>query len=122
MPAPLCDGLTVGWLVCVAGPARGTSYALTAGRSFIGRAPDMDVSLADDPTVAERRQASVVFDPRTGRFSVTANETRELTYVNDELVYDHRDLTDRDVVTVGSTKLMLVALCGQDFTWEDWTA
>ncbi|WP_317416101.1 FHA domain-containing protein [Thermophilibacter provencensis] len=119
---PLDEDLTVGWLVCVAGPARGRSYALTAGRTFIGRAADMDVPLTEDPAVAERRQASVVFDPRTGRFSVTANETRELTYVNDELVYDHRDLREHDVLTLGSTRLLLVPLCGAGFSWAGWPA
>lgn len=119
---PLDEGLTVGWFVCVAGPARGRSYALTAGRTFIGRAADMDVPLTEDPAVAERRQASVIFDPRTGRFSVTANETRELTYVNDELVYDHRDLHEHDVLTLGSTRLLLVPLCGPGFSWASWPA
>lgn len=120
--APLNPDLVVGWLVCVSGPARGRSYELHAGRNFIGRAAIMDVALPEDTAVARERQASVIFDPRTARFSVTANETRELTYVNDELVYDHCDLTANDVLLVGSTRLMLVPLCGSGFAWAEWPA
>lgn len=118
VPAPATEpggttldpGLVVGWLVSVSGPVRGRSYELHAGRNFIGRAATSDVALPEDTAVARERQASVIFDPRTARFSVTANETRELTYVNDELVYDHCDLTANDVLLVGSTSLMLVPL------------
>ena len=120
--APLDPDLVVGWLVCVSGPVRGRSYELHAGRNFIGRAAIMDVALPEDTAVARERQASVIFDPRTARFSVTANETRELTYVNDELVYDHCDLTANDVLLVGSTRLMLVPLCGSGFAWAEWPA
>ncbi|OUO47896.1 hypothetical protein B5F79_03555 [Olsenella sp. An285] len=120
--APLDPDLVVGWLVCVSGPARGRSYELHAGRNFIGRAAIMDVALPEDAAVARERQASVIFDPRTARFSVTANETHELTYVNDELVYDHCDLTANDVLLVGSTRLMLVPLCGSGFAWAEWPA
>ncbi|HIY50744.1 MAG TPA: hypothetical protein IAA43_02240 [Candidatus Olsenella avicola] len=120
--APLNPDLVVGWLVCVSGPARGRSYELHTGRNFIGRAAIMDVALPEDTAVARERQASVIFDPRTARFSVTANETRELTYVNDELVYDHCDLTANDVLLVGSTRLMLVPLCGSGFAWAEWPA
>lgn len=120
--APLDPDLVVGWLVCVSGPARGRSYELHAGRNFIGRAAIMDVALPEDTAVARERQASVIFDPRTARFSVTANETRELTYVNGELVYDHCDLTANDVLLVGSTHLMLVPLCGTGFAWTEWPA
>lgn len=120
--APLDPDLVVGWLVCVSGPARGRSYELHTGRNFIGRAAIMDVALPEDTAVARERQASVIFDPRTARFSVTANETRELTYVNDELVYDHCDLTANDVLLVGSTRLMLVPLCGSGFAWAEWPA
>lgn len=120
--APLDPDLVVGWLVCVSGPARGRSYELHAGRNFIGRAAISDVALPEDATVARERQASVIFDPRTARFSVTANETRELTYVNGELVYDHCDLTANDVLLVGSTHLMLVPLCGTGFAWAEWPA
>ena len=120
--APLDPDLVVGWLVCVSGPARGRSYELHTGRNFIGRAAIMDVALPEDTAVARERQASVIFDPRTARFSVTANETRELTYVNDELVYDHCDLTANDVLLVGSTRLMLVPLYGSGFAWAEWPA
>lgn len=120
--APLDPDFVVGWLVCVSGPARGRSYELHAGRNFIGRAAIMDVALPEDAAVARERQASVIFDPRTARFSVTANETRELTYVNDELVYDHCDLAASDVLLVGSTRLMLVPLCGEGFAWAEWPA
>ena len=119
---PLDPGLVVGWLVCVSGPARGRSFELHVGRNFIGRAATSDVALPEDAAVARERQASVIFDPRTARFSVTANETRELTYVNDELVYDHCDLTANDVLLVGSTRLMLVPLCGSSFVWAEWPA
>ena len=120
--APLDPDLVVGWLVCVSGPARGRSYELHTGRNFIGRVAIMDVALPEDTAVARERQASVIFDPRTARFSVTANETRELTYVNDELVYDHCDLTANDVLLVGSTRLMLVPLYGSGFAWAEWPA
>ena len=58
----------VGFLVCVSGPHRGADYKLVAGRNFIGRAAAMDVALADDDTVSQRKPCWLHMTPSITAF------------------------------------------------------
>lgn len=50
-------------LTVISGPARGTAYRLVSGRVKLGRGPDNDVVINDDPKVS-RNHAEIVVSPR----------------------------------------------------------
>jgi hypothetical protein len=50
-------------LTVMSGPARGTAYRLVSGRVKLGRGPDNDIVINDDPKVS-RNHAEIVVSPR----------------------------------------------------------
>ena len=109
----------VGWLVCIEGEYKGESFPLKSGRNFIGRAANMDIVLSADYSVARLRHASVIYEPRSRKFIVAAGESRELCYLNNEVVLSNMKMEAYDVLNLGGTSLMLIPCCGERFSWED---
>lgn len=109
----------VGWLVCVEGKLLGKAFELKNGKNFIGRSPQMDVILEGDANVSRDRHAIVTYEPKGRMFFAQPGESRELFYVNDQVVLMNVVLNDRDIISVGKTQLMFVPLCGPDFSWDD---
>lgn len=107
----------VGWLVCVDGAQKGKDFRLKSGRNFVGRSKQMDVSIADDNTVSRDRHAIVVYEPKNHVFLVQSGDSKELCYLNDELVLTPMPLKRNDIITVGATKLMLFPCCDGQFNW-----
>lgn len=108
----------VGWLVCVEGSSLGRDYRLISGRNFIGRGKDQNVCIEGDNSVSRSRHAIVVYEPRGNQFLVQPGESRELCYLNDELVLSPMRLRQNDVLTLGSTKLMFIPCCSETFKWS----
>ena len=108
----------VGWLVCVEGAHFGEDFRLKSGRNFIGRAADMDVVIANDSAVSREKHAVVVYEPKGNKFLVMPGESRELCYINDEIVLTPLDIKVHDMLTVGDTKLMFVPCCSDTFNWD----
>lgn len=109
----------VGWLVCVEGEMLGKAFELKNGKNFIGRAQNMDIVLEGDPNVSRERHAIVTYEPRGRVFIAQPGESRELFYMNDQVVLMNMEMHDRDILSIGRTKLMFVPLCGSDFAWDD---
>lgn len=110
----------VGWLVCIKGEDEGTSFPLKLGRNFIGRGADMDVVLKNDKAVSRKKHAIVLYEPRTKRFIAQPGESRELVYLNDEVVLASEKLKPYDILAIGNSELSFVPFCGPKFSWEDW--
>lgn len=110
---------TVGWLTAISGENAGKSYVLKAGRNFIGRASSMDVVLSGDKSISREKHAIVLYEPRKRQFLVQPGESRELFYVNDEVVVSTVKLQAYDKLLLGSTTLIFVPLCGEQFSWDD---
>lgn len=108
----------VGWLVVVQGQEKGRDYRLKSARNFIGRGEDMDVCLAGDQSVSRSRHAVVVYEPKSRTFLAQPGDSRELFYVNDQVVLAPVALQRGDRIQVGGTVLMLVPLCDENFSWE----
>lgn len=108
----------VGWLVCIEGEYKGESFKLKSGRNFIGRAANMDVVLSADHSVSRFKHASVIYEPRGRQFIVATGESRELCYLNDEVVLSNMRMHAYDVLNLGNTSLMLIPCCSERFTWE----
>lgn len=109
----------VGWLVCIEGHCLGKAFPLKSGKNFIGRGSSMDIVLEGDNTVSRQRHAIVTYEPKNRSFMAQPGESRELFYVNENVVLMNTELHDRDMMVVGRTKLMFIPLCGPDFAWED---
>ena len=109
----------VGWLVCVEGEMLGKAFELKDGKNFIGRSLNMDVILEGDPNVSRERHAIVTYEPKGRVFIAQPGESRELFYMNDQVVLMNMEMHNRDVLSIGRTKLMFIPLCGPDFAWED---
>ena len=109
----------VGWLVCIDGEYKGESFKLKSGRNFIGRAANMDVVLSADHSVSRFKHTAIIYEPRSRRFIVAPGESRELCYLNNEVVLSNMPMKAYDVLNLGSTSLMLVPCCGEHFSWEN---
>ena len=111
----------VGWLVCVEGCMRGSSFVLKSGKNFVGRSQNSnDIVLRDDKAVSRDKHAIVIYDPHSNSFLVQAGDSRELFYLNDVLVLSAEKLKPYDVITLGGTKLIFMPLCSDKFTWESY--
>lgn len=109
----------VGWLVSIEGKHRGEDFRLKVGNNFIGRDRSMDVVLANDNTVSRNKHCILTYDPIGGIFIVRAGESHELTYLNGGLLLEPKVLNIYDKITVGSSVLMFVPLCGESFKWDE---
>lgn len=109
----------VGWLVCLSGKNRGRSYELHAGRNFVGRTSDMDIMLEGDNSVSRVKHAIFVYDARGKKYIAQPGESRELFYVNEEVVLNNVAIKSFDKILIGHTQLLFIALCGENFTWDE---
>lgn len=109
----------VGWLVCLEGNEKGRSFELHAGRNFIGRGDNMDIVLASDMSVSRNKHAVIIYEARHKMFLAQAGESRELFYINDEVVLSNTKLNAYDVLLIGNTKLSFIPFCGDKFAWDE---
>lgn len=107
----------VGWLVCVDGVERGRDYRLLAGRNYIGRSLDMDVSIPDDKQLSREKHCSIIYDPRSFRFVLLPGDST-LTMVNGAAQNAPCDINDGDIISCGSTKLCFIRFCKEGRDWE----
>jgi hypothetical protein len=108
----------VGWLVCMEGPDRGRDFRLHSEKNFIGRAPTMDVAVTGDATISREKHAVVSFEPRKRAFWLLPGEASGLVYLNEDVVNTPTVLKPRDVIQLGSTKLLFVPFCDERFEWS----
>ena len=118
-PAAPIDPVT-GWLVCIAGAARGADFALRGEGNFVGRGDENDVVLAGDDEVSRFKHACVFFDPAQRAFVLHKGEsTRKSLHLNGRPVYEPAPLRAGDRIRLGRTELLFVPLCGPDFDWGE---
>lgn len=110
---------TVGWLIGINDDYYGECFELKTGKNFIGRSNDMDIVLSMDNSVSRNRHAIVIYEPHGRIFIAQPGESRELFYINNNVVLKNEVLNPYDIIVVGNTKLMFFPLCGQDFSWDD---
>lgn len=111
-----------GWLVCVAGPGKGTDYRLHGGYNQIGRGRGLDVMVIGDPKISEKPMAWIAYDPVSRTFAIGANAgTTNFFYLNGKPLYANQTvgLAPHDRVRMGDTTLIFQPLCGADFSWEE---
>ena len=108
----------VGWLVCIEGNHFGEDFKLVTGRNFIGRSASMDIKLSGDSSVSHEKHAVIVYEPKSNIYLIQSGDSKELSYLNDEVVLESKQIKVNDIITVGATKLMFIPCCSDKFTWE----
>ena len=108
----------VGFIVCIKGIHKGENFTLHAGRNFIGRASNMDISLPDDETVSRETHAIISYDKKNNSFLIAPGQGRGITYLNSAEVPNAQPLLAYDKIEVGKSNLLFLPLCGEKFVWE----
>lgn len=110
---------TVGWLVCIKGACKGVDFHLHSGFNYIGNSRELDICIPD-PQVSHKAMVTIAFDSVSRSFTLMRCEgTTNIARCNGAPVYTPIVLNIYDVITLGSTELMFVPLCGEKFTWEE---
>lgn len=110
---------TVGWLIGMNDDYYGVCFELKVGKNFVGRNYDMDVILESDMSVSRNRHAIIIYEPKSKIFIAQPGESRELFYLNDDVVLQNEFLKPYDILSIGKTKLLFFPLCGEKFSWEE---
>lgn len=108
----------VGYLICTAGEDYGMGFPLKTGNNSIGRSVSMDVVIMDEK-VSREKQAFVMYEPLKREFYMKPGEGTGLCYLNGELVLGPIKMKAFDQIMLGDTKLMLIPVCCEKFSWEE---
>jgi hypothetical protein len=108
----------VGWLVVIAGPGKGNSLKLGMGMNGIGRNHDERVCLDfGDDEISRKSHALVTYDPKSNKFYAQHGGGVNLTYLNDSPLLQPLELTGKEIISLGNTKLCFVPFCDNEFSW-----
>ncbi len=111
----------VGWVVAIEGPSRGRDYRVHAGYNFLGRRVG-DIVIQGDDTISGERDSSITYVYQTKKFYIAHESGRNVLLVNNiPVMGGGTELHNYDIITIGNTKLIFIALCGEQFSWEDRT-
>jgi hypothetical protein len=112
------DPFPVGWLVVVAGPGRGASFALHDGVSRIGRGEDQTVCLNfGDNSISRENHVSIAYDSELSAFFIGQSGRSNIVRLNNKPLLSTEQIRSGDQIRVGETTLRLAALCGEEFNW-----
>ncbi|MCV2870599.1 FHA domain-containing protein [Defluviimonas sp. WL0002] len=108
-----------GWVVITKGPGRGTSIAISAGVSQIGRGDDQAIQLDfGDTSISRQNHAAIAFDDEDRKFYLGHGGKANIVRLNGKPVLSTEPLSDGDLIRIGETTMTFVAFCGEDFVWE----
>jgi hypothetical protein len=108
----------VGWLVIIEGPGRGKSVPVFYGQNAVGRSAEQRIALNfGDTRIAREAHAFVVYDDVGRKFYLRDNGKANLVRLNGQPVMMPTVLNDRDSISIGSTVMKFIALCGPNFDW-----
>ena len=109
----------VGWLVAIKGPHKGQSFEIVSGKNSIGRRNDNRIVLANDNEVSRENHAWIIYEPKKRDFYLKSGDERGLVYVNDDVIMETLKLKAKDKIELGSSLLLLVPFCSDEFSWDE---
>lgn len=109
----------VAWLVIVNGKGQGHDLRVTPGMNSIGRERGDIVLDFGEGSVSREKHAFIAYDSDENQFMIAHGEGKNLTKVNGKMVMGQQELQAYDRISIGTTELMFVPLCGGDFSWND---
>lgn len=108
----------VGWIVVIRGPGKGAHFALFNGVSQIGRGEDQAIKLDfGDGSISRTNHAAIAYDDETNGFFLGHGGKTNIVRLNDRPVISTETLTSQDLIRIGETTLLFVALCNEKFRW-----
>ena len=107
----------IGWLVAIKGAHKGRSYEVKQGRNFIGRSTAMDICLSGNSKISRDRHAIITYDPRSKKCFLQPDETRDLIYINDELLFGPMPMKHNDVIVLADEEFVFLALQCDKADW-----
>jgi len=112
--------LLSGWLAVISEAGRGASYTLTFGMNTIGRSEENHVSIKNgDSSISREKHALIIYDYANNLYFIKHGDGQFLSYVNGEVLLDTKQLKANDKIKIGSTELIFIPLCSDEFKWED---
>ncbi|MBR1692238.1 MAG: FHA domain-containing protein [Lachnospiraceae bacterium] len=96
----------VGLLVKTKGVDPGKTYALYEGTNRIGRADNLEVSLAEEDTISRNGHAEILY--KNGFFLLFPVKEERGVFLNGKKVEGQAELKDRDVLEMGDCRLVFV--------------
>ena len=108
----------VGWLTVINGPGKGRFRPIFYGQNSIGRDPKQRIPLDfGDQRISRETHAFVVYDDVQRKFFIRDNGKSNLVRHNGNVVLMPTEINDRDLITIGDTTLVFIALCNTNFDW-----
>lgn len=108
-----------GWLVCIEGADKGNDYRIRAGYNYIGRGEHMDICIRGDMKIGRDRHALIAYDHEESVFFFGPADGKSIVRLNGKMVMAPQEIQAHDILSIGSTKLMFVPLCGERFNWNE---
>lgn len=110
----------VAYLVIAKGPGRGEPIAVKPGVSQIGRGEDQGVSLDfGDTSISRENHAILAYDDESREFYLGHGGKSNLVKLNGKPVLSTELVKHGDMIRIGETTLMFVAVCGENFSWSE---
>lgn len=109
---PVC-----GWLVCIDGPEKGTDFRVHNGYNYIGREIG-DIHISNDLQISREKHAMIAYDADDNAFYFGPADGRNIIKLNGRSVFNAEQIHAYDVIKIGTTKLLFVPLCSDQFTWK----
>lgn len=106
-----------GWLVCVDGPEKGRDYRIYHGKNWVGKSPDMDITIHGDQMIQSEKHCAIVYDGKGNKFYLTEGNG-SLTYLNGSLLNGSVELKLGDEITIGNCKFEFVPFCREGHVWN----
>lgn len=108
----------VGWVVVTDGPGKGHFRPMYYGLNSIGRGEDLRIVLDfNDQRISREAHAFLIYDEIERKFFVKDNGKSNIVRLNGNMVLTPTEMHDRDVLTIGQTTLLFIALCNEKFDW-----
>lgn len=105
-----------GWLVCLSGAMRGSSYNLHHGRNFAGRFFDMDICLSADMQISRENHFSIIYEKRTNLFYILPGYGA--VFLNGILLQTQQQLEENMIIEAGMSRFIFVPYCKGERVWE----
>ena len=79
----------------------------------------MDIQILGDNEIDRKNHTIIVYDDKKLNTMLLPGDSSGLAYLNDEPVYVPTELKPYDIISMGKSRFLFVALCGTNFSWDD---
>lgn len=109
----------VGWLVCIEGADKGKDYRILSRNNSIGRGENMDICIKNDVSISRENHAKIGFDSKHDDFYLIPGDSVNNIYIGEQPIFTPTKLCNYQIIEIGESKLLFVALVNEFFNWND---